>query len=77
MACRDLRRNRGLARLAMLAHRPIDRDVRRDPACLQALDEGLGVVALVGADGSAFGQALAEVWVGRRLASAKSRRLRN
>jgi hypothetical protein len=56
----DLRRNGGLARLAGLAHRPVDRDVRRDPTRLQALDEGLGVVALVGAEGRPLGQALAD-----------------
>jgi hypothetical protein len=58
----------------MLAHRPIDRDVRRDPTRLQALDEGLGVVALVGAEGCAFGQALAEER--RRLALGRSGRQR-
>jgi hypothetical protein len=43
--------------------------VRRDPTRLQALDEGLGVVALVGAKG----QALAESR--RRLALGRSGRL--
>src|ERR1700758_346754 len=57
--CGDLARNRGLARLAARAHRPVDRDVRLDPARLQALDERLGVIALVGAERRALGQALA------------------
>ena len=42
----DLARDGGLARLAMLAQRPVDRDMRLNPARLQALDEGLGVIAL-------------------------------
>src|ERR1700678_1355993 len=66
--------NRGLARLAVLAHRPVDRDMRLDPARLQALEEGLGVIALVGAEGCAFGQALAEDR--RRLALGRSGRQR-
>src|ERR1700758_1935428 len=70
----DLARNGGLARLAMLAHRPVDCDMRLDPARLQALDEGLGVVALVGAEGRAKGQALAESR--RRLALGRSGRQR-
>src|SRR5271165_5268232 len=59
-ARRDLRRNGGLARLAGLAHRPVDRDMRRDLALLQALDEDLGVVALVGAERGALRQSLAQ-----------------
>jgi hypothetical protein len=42
---------------AMLAHRPVDRDLRRNPTRLPALDEGLGVVALVGAEGRPSGKA--------------------
>ena len=40
---------RGLARLAVLARRPVDRYVRLDPARLQAFDKGLRVGLLVGA----------------------------
>ena len=40
-ARRDLARNGGLARLAVLADHPVDRHVRLDPPRLQALDEGL------------------------------------
>ena len=58
----------------MLAHRPVDRDVRLNPARLQALDEGLGVIALVGAEGRPLGQALAESR--RRLALGRSGRQR-
>ena len=50
--------------------------MRLDPARLQALDEQLGVVALVGAEGRAKGQSLAESR--RRLAfgcSGRQRRL--
>jgi hypothetical protein len=35
----DLARNRGLARLAMLAQRPVDRDVRLNPARLQRTEQ--------------------------------------
>src|SRR5271155_1913498 len=72
----DLARDRGVARLAMLAHRSVDRHVRFNPARLQALDEGLGVVALVGAEGRPLGQALAEsrrrLAFGRPVASVAS-----
>ena len=52
----------------MLAHRPVDRHVRLNPARLQALDEGLGVIALVGAEGRPLGQALAHAAAASRSA---------
>ena len=64
----DLGRDGGLARLAGLADRPVDRHVRLDPARLQAFDEGLGVVVLVGAEGLALGQPLAEAAAASRSA---------
>ena len=45
-ARRDVVRDGGLAHPAILADRSVDRHVRLDPARLQPLDEGLGVVVL-------------------------------
>src|SRR5271166_2162425 len=70
-ARRDLARDGGLAHFTVLADCPVDRHVRLDSARLQAFDEGLGVVVLVGAEGGALGQPLAQG--SRRLAFRLSR----
>jgi hypothetical protein len=58
----------------MLARRPVDRGVWLNPPPLQPLDEGLGVVALAGAQPRPLGQALAHAR--RRLALGRSGRQR-